>query len=306
MAAPIFLAPLLGLLKSSAVLKTITVVSRVAVSLVGPLRLGSKRILRWWHGHEHIAQLHAAARAAHMEGGETAGSNRAHHKWHFKRTIFVLLSTPVVLLVVASLASLERTPISGRWRIIMLNTDEEAMLVDEFLRAGAPADTHLDSTIPRNWLAILRAAYGPGAGPEGTFMGCRVLDPQTDWRAQWVLNILRRLEDGIPHSNLTAQHLKEPEEMEVDGKRYLLPPVKYPLTVRPALLKHHGHSEDEAVDGPLLTRYGLLVVDSPICNAFSVGFGPALASEERDQGEAPGVVVVYTGQSLYPPYRSHA
>ena len=76
------------------------------------------------------------------------------------------------------------------------------------------------------------------------------------------------------------------------------PAVEVPLSVRPAVLKHHGHDPDEESLGPLVTRFGCLVVESPLCNAFSLGFGPARASDDRRYQEAPGVIVVQTGKFL--------
>ena len=89
----------------------------------------------------------------------------------------------------------------------------------------------------------------------------------------------------------------------------LIPPlVDYPLAVRPALLQGR---EDEllpldttsnGVTTPVsnfVTRYGLLVLDDPNhLNAFSLGFGPALAEKELlpVAQEAPGVIVMYTGE----------
>lgn len=293
LAAPFFLAPLLIFLKSGTVVKTIAIVSRVAVSLVAPLKLGAQRILIWWHGHEHIAQLRAQQLASTVLGGlgEKAGSHHWHRP-HFHRTTVVLLAAPVVLLAVAVLASLERTPVWGRWRVIMMSADEEALLIDEFLAPGTPEGVDPSAPIKRDWLAILREASGEESGPPGTLCGLRVVDPASDWRVRWVQDVFHRLEAGVDRANLTAD-CKENKVFSIDGHEFVLPPVKYPLTVRPAMIKHY--SEDVPVDGPLVTHHGCLVVESPLRNAFSIGFGPALGSDASRYGEAPGVVVVYTG-----------
>ena len=292
MAAPFFIAPIIALFKSGTALKVIGISTRVAVTVVAPLRFQARRILRWWHGHDHVSKIRAERAAI-----EAAQPDYTHprHGGHFRRTTLVLLGAPVILLAFALLASLERTPVWGRWRVIMLSTDEEAMLVDEFLRPGAPEGSHLDTTLPRDWLAILRAACGEDAGPPGTLMGMPVLDMRTDWRARWVQNVFQQLEDGVVKSNLTSQNTIDCMVINVDGKDYVVPPVKYPLTIRPASLHHHGRSNEEAVEGPLLTRYACLVVESPVRNAFSLGFGPGLGTESAGQ-EAPGCIVVFTGQ----------
>lgn len=292
LAAPIFLAPLLAFLKSGTVIKSITLVSRIALSLVAPLRLGARRILVWWHGHEHVAELHARAVAA----GETSSSHHWHGP-HFKRTTVILLATPVVLVAIAVLASLERTPIWGRWRVIMMSADEEALMIEEFLAPGTPEKANMDANVKRDWVAILRVANEEGDSPPGTLSGGRILDLEKDWRARWVQDVLLKLEAGIANSNLTAD-CKEKKVFKIDGHEFALPPPDYPLGVRSALLKHLDHLEDGHAEGPLVTHFGCLVIDSPERNAFSLGFGPAPDANGDRHQEAPGVVVVYTGEFL--------
>ncbi|EJD01669.1 uncharacterized protein FOMMEDRAFT_158821 [Fomitiporia mediterranea MF3/22] len=273
-------------LKSGTVFKAITAIGRISFAIIASLRLQGRRILKWWHGPEQYERIRAEQKA----------SGKKKHSWHFRRTTIVCIATPIACLVIATLASLERTPVWGRWRVIMMSSDEEARLVEEFLRPGSVPGAHLDTTTARDWLAILRAACGEEAGPPGTLMGMSVLDPNVDWRARWVMNTFARLEDGVRHVNLTSEDVNEGcNVVNFGSTRFAIPPVEYPLTIRPAALKHHGRSEDEHVEGPLVTRYGLLVIDSPVCNAFSLGFGPALQSESRKDEEAPGVVVVFTG-----------
>ncbi|KAL5507762.1 hypothetical protein ACEPAH_5380 [Sanghuangporus vaninii] len=317
-AAPIFLAPLIALLKatpifkagaailaflktsavakffasaiayfkSGAVFKMITGAGRVSLAVIGYLRLQGRKLLRWWHGHEHYERKKA----------EQEARGRSWFFPHFGRTALIIISLPITLLTFTILASIERTPVWGRLRIIMMSTDEEALLVEEFLKPGSPPGAHLDNTTARDWLAILRAASGEDASPPGTLMGMPVLDPRFDWRARWVLDVFRQLEDGIKRVNLTTEHVKDGYNVvEIGSARFAVPPVDYPLTVRPAALRHHGRAEDDHVEGPLVTRYGYLVVESPACNAFSLGFGPALQTDPNKNEEAPGVVVVFTG-----------
>jgi len=182
-------------------------------------------------------------------------------------------------------------------------------LLSELLRAGSPSapatnkDGHLaanfDITAPRDWLAILRDVTGDEASgaPPGTLSGCRVVKEDDDWRVRWVMDVLRRLEDAISRCNLsTSEHsIAMFPSNDPSCASFDIPPVKFSLSVRPSLLNHLGQDGDEESTAPLLTRHGNLVLDSPLCNAFSVGFGPTLKSEDRQVQEAPGVVVAYTG-----------
>lgn len=300
LAAPLFLAPLLGLFKSGVIAKTVTVavgylksgaiikvisaVSKVSFSIIASLRLAARRILRWWHGEEHIKQL----RLQRKQSGQSRKRNT-----HFRRTIAVLAWTPLFLIWLVFTASMERTPVWGRWRVILMSTDEEAMMLEEFLRAGCPAGAKLEENKPLDWLAILRPAFND-CGPEGTLQGMQVLDPNMDWRAAWVKNVFMRLQDGIHLLNLADMHGQHHEYVwDIAGAHYVVKPPDLPLTVRPS--QAHEHAMEENQERPLLTRYGLLVVDGPVPNAFSIGFGPAKMIGDGENEEAPGVVVVYTG-----------
>ncbi|KAL5527852.1 hypothetical protein ACEPAG_6653 [Sanghuangporus baumii] len=281
-----FFASAIAYFKSGTVFKTVTGAGRVSLAVIGYLRLQGRKLLRWWHGKEHYERKKA----------EQEAQGRSWFFPHFGRTALIIFSLPIALLTFTILASIERTPIWGRLRIIMMSTDEEALLVEEFLKPGSPPGAHLDNTAARDWLAILRAASGEEAAPPGTLMGMPVLDPRFDWRVRWVMDVFRQLEDGVKRVNLTTEHVKDGYNVvEIDSTRFAVPPVDYPLTVRPAALRHHGRTEDERVEGPLVTRYGCLVVESPACNAFSLGFGPALQTDPDKKEEAPGVVVVFTG-----------
>ena len=318
MAAPFFLAPLIGLLKSTSifkagaaavtflkagilgkafasavayfksgtVFKAIAGTSRWLLGFIAYLRLQGRKLLRWWYGPEVYARREA----------EREARGRSWFPPHFGRTIYFIFAGLFTFISIAILASYERTPVWGRWRIIMMSTDEEATLVEEFLKPGSPQGAHLDNTTARDWLAILRAASEEDASPPGTLMGMPVLDPRFDWRARWVMDVFSQLEDGIKRVNLTSDHVKDGYNVvQIGSATFAVPPIEYPLTIRPAALRHHGRAEDEHVEGPLVTRYGCLVVESPVCNAFSLGFGPALQSDTNKSEEAPGVVVVFTG-----------
>jgi len=76
-----------------------------------------------------------------------------------------------------------------------------------------------------------------------------------------------------------------------------IPPVKYSLSIRPALLKRLallGLDEPAEVTGPL-TRHGNVVIDALTCNVCSIGFGTALKHRTRAVQNAFGIVVVTTG-----------
>jgi hypothetical protein len=328
MAAPFFLAPLLGFLKSGAALKIFGVVSRVAVAIAAPLRLHSKHFLRFWHGSDYKFHRHPAG-GSDAPGDASSDTKKRRSSWrhpHFKRTTMAILGTPVVLFIAGILASLERTPVWGRWRVIMISDDEEAMLIEELLRPGtyptasplpepdAPAatsvkHTHSITTAPRDWITILRVLCDDNAQqstePDSPqlLLGGVVLDPKTDWRARWVQDVLTRLEDNVCKSGLTLDESTRKQAVE-DAMKQLdhtkPPPVEYPLAVRSALLQGREQGMIEPISSDtLVTRYGCVVIDAPICNAFSIGFGPALSDKDLlpSAQEAPGVVVVYTGKS---------
>lgn len=300
LAAPFFLVPLLGLFKSATIAKVFTAsiaflksstfvklvgaVSKVSFSAVASLRLMARRILRWWHGEENYKRMRLERRKQGVR-----------HR-HFRRTIGVLIWIPFTLIGLVFLASMERTPVWGRWRVILLSTDEEALLLKQFLLAGGPPDAKLEENVPRDWLSIMRSALGD-QGPEGTLGGLQVLDPAKDWRAAWAKDVFSKLQDGIRSLNLTEIKEEQHDDVhDIAGTRYIVKAPVFPLSVRPSTLKAHGESDgDVPTNGPLLTRYGVLVVDGPLCNAFSIGFGPARMLRDGNGEEAPGVVVIYTG-----------
>lgn len=52
------------------------------------------------------------------------------------RILPILLVLPLVMLGSIILASVESTPVTGRWRIIMLSPEEEGELVDSIVGGG--------------------------------------------------------------------------------------------------------------------------------------------------------------------------
>lgn len=319
--APIFLAPILALLKSSFTLKSGAAVyafvkasflgkllapafaylksvhffkvasfySKAALGVVSALRLQARRILRWWHGFDDFHALNMAREEAFSAGG------RSQRIPYFHRTTKVLFAVPIVLVSTAIVASLERTPLTGRWRIIMMDENDEVFTIEDFLKPGSPPGSHLDWSLRRDWVEILRYLEKPDIKPPGTVDGYPVVDFRTDWRAKWVLNILSRIEDSANRMDLTSHEItSQATAIDIGETRLVLPPFRHPFEPRAATRRIYGHVSDEPVDG-LVMRFGCLVVDAPSGNAYSIGFGPGLPISSGMPVEGPGVVVVYTG-----------
>jgi len=183
----------------------------------------------------------------------------------------LLLFTPAVLFWLTILASVERTPLTGRWRLILLSPEEEEEIS---LQLAGPG-----------WYQ----AVGEILARDGS----RKLIPPTDWRLEWVQDTLRRLEGAIP----SLQH-----EQDL-GSRWLEcgpddipfpPPADFPLRPRPRASEYirrfaevsaarTPHRSPHVIPGP---PYSLMVVDKPeSSNAFSYGFGP----------DGGGGIVVFSG-----------
>ncbi|KAI6122244.1 hypothetical protein EDD16DRAFT_1691958 [Pisolithus croceorrhizus] len=183
----------------------------------------------------------------------------------------MLLFVPVALFWVAILASAEQTPVTGRWRLILLSPEEEDEIAAQL--AG-----------PKWTQAVLNVLSSDGP-PK--------LIPENDWRYQWVRETLRRIENSIPI--LQHEHESSNEWLETtSGQPPLPPPADYPLRPRPrasdrvrkfseTLCGRRSSSSAHVIAGP---PYSLLIVDKPdAANAFSYGFGPDGASG----------IVIYSG-----------
>lgn len=185
--------------------------------------------------------------------------------------VSLLFFMPVLLLLGVWATALERVPLTGRWRLILLTADEEDIVA-----------TSLEGA---NWyksvISLLTTAEKP-APP---------IVPLNDWRWQWVQNTLRRLEAGV----LTAVErvdggvLGRPLDSDVGD--LWPPPSKYPLRPRvrasarlhaalPGSVKDSGWEHMEL--GP---PYNVMLMDAPDRNAFSYGFG----------GKGAGGIVIFTG-----------
>ncbi|KAF8676790.1 Peptidase family M48 [Rhizoctonia solani] len=218
-------------------------------------------------------------------------------RWKLWVAVGVLVVVPLSLFVSAILASLERTPLTGRVRLIMLSAEEEEEIARELKGAG--------------WYTSV-AQILVNASPSGTMP--RVIPPD-DWRWNWVEQTLRQLERAVPklqehsdnpaawyaawvkeHPGETHAHLEGPEWKT---SAPIPPPPHYPLVPRPrvAQLLHeipvsptveghkHGHGHHHSPHAQLGPPYSLLLVDLPESNALSYGFG----------GDGGGGIVVYSG-----------
>ncbi|ETW83031.1 Metallo peptidase M48 [Heterobasidion irregulare TC 32-1] len=190
-----------------------------------------------------------------------------------KRTILFhgLLFTPIFLFWAAIVASLERTPLTGRWRLILLSPEEEQDISSQLAGSG--------------WYQAVGEIIAKDGPPK--------IIPPSDWRYAWVRDTLRALETAIP--TLGIEQALEPAWLERGPDDVPLPPpAKFPLRPRPRASEYiHWvcqvtnsrpvSSIPHIIPGP---PYSLIVVDNPdSCNAFSYGFGP----------DGAGGIVVFSG-----------
>jgi len=247
------------LLKSSTALHWINLLFRVSVSFI-PLSL--KRAS--WARKARLAQLATGAAVATPYWATV-----------FKIICRGALALPFVLLVAVLLVAIERTPITGRLRLLLLNQVEEQDIVNKVLEIGAidstfgqqlTAPSSNISTGSRDWLSIMRTVLGEENAPEGTLLGGKVLPP-SDWRTHLVEQVLSKLEHGIPALNFD----KTVSTLTIEP-----PPLSYPL-------------HNSARCSHLQPRNAVLVIERPESNAFSFGFYGAVDEPQ------PGVIIVFTG-----------
>ncbi|KXN84748.1 hypothetical protein AN958_12175 [Leucoagaricus sp. SymC.cos] len=193
-----------------------------------------------------------------------------------QRTYFlkVLLLVPLVLFWGTIIASLERTPLTGRWRMIILSPEEEDEIAAQLAGPG--------------WYR----AVGTILAEEGVTSYV----PPSDWRYMWVSETLRTLEGTIPILASESEYCPDWFEDNPDRNgKPMPPPAEFPLLPRSRVTEYlktfcqtlteqkSGNSGSHAIPGP---PYSLLVVDNPeVKNAFSYGFG----------GDGGGGIVVYSG-----------
>jgi len=174
--------------------------------------------------------------------------------------LHILLFIPAALLWIGIIASAEQTPLTGRWRLIVLSPEEEDDIAAQLVG-------------PKWFQAVTDILSNEGSDK---------LVPTHDWRYHWVQNTLKRIEDAIPTMQL--EHELNAHWLDVGpGEPPLPPPAQYPLKPRPrgtdrmrcfcdSLLGHKSTSSAHVIAGP---PYSLLIADRPdAANAFSYGFGP--------------------------------
>ncbi|KAI6133458.1 hypothetical protein EV401DRAFT_91634 [Pisolithus croceorrhizus] len=254
---------LLGVLKASSTIEFARTAGRVALTFL-PLLLFKNRFARKYI--KHHARFHDGQPVSEEKKALLLRRIRSN-----TLMFHMLLFVPVALFWVAILASAEQTPITGRWRLILLSPEEEDDIAAQL--AG-----------PKWTQAVLNVLSSEGP-PK--------LIPENDWRYQWVRETLRRIENSIPI--LQHEHESSSEWLETaSGHPPLPPPADYPLRPRPrasdrvrrfseTLCGRRSSSSAHVIAGP---PYSLLIVDKPdAANAFSYGFGPDGASG----------IVIYSG-----------
>ncbi|OCH94358.1 hypothetical protein OBBRIDRAFT_789265 [Obba rivulosa] len=251
---------LAGFLKASTTLEIARTAARITLTFVPVIllkNLKSKKELRW----------------AEKTGRTDEARKELVLKRIRNRTILfhALLLIPVLLFWATIAASLERTPLTGRWRLILLSPEEEEDIAAQLAGPG--------------WFQAVGEILSQDEPP-------RLVSP-SDWRFQWVQDTLRRLERVIP--TLQREHELVPHWVHCEPQDIPLPPpADFPLRPRPRASEYLRrlaeltaartvHPAPHGVAGP---PYSLLVVDKPdAANAFSYGFGP----------DGAGGIVVFSG-----------
>lgn len=188
--------------------------------------------------------------------------------------VAVCLWLPIIVFALAVAAGLERAPITGRWRLILLSPAEEETLHDALAGTG--------------WFDhVLRLLQ-----PDVKTASPSIL-PAQDWRWAWVESTLRALERGAEECYRLSQDPDvEDRTGPVDSSFPTPPPPAYPLKPRPRMahMLHHAmpysasdpsppsHRLDQLLGPP----FSLLLLKNNEPNAFSYGFG--------DEGAA-GIIV---------------
>ncbi|KAL1728521.1 hypothetical protein EV714DRAFT_252775 [Schizophyllum commune] len=183
-----------------------------------------------------------------------------------------MLFSPIILLWATIVASLEQTPLTGRWRMIILSPEEEQEIAKQLAGPG--------------WYRAVGDILSPNGEPVR-------LVPPTDWRYAWVAATLRHLESVVP--KLCTEREDDSDWFAIDDESHPMPPpAEYPLRPRPRVSQHlrmfcDKMNERNTANAPHIVTdppYSLIIVDEPnASNAFSYGFGP----------DGAGGIVVYSG-----------
>ncbi|KAG6908687.1 hypothetical protein DXG01_003701 [Tephrocybe rancida] len=195
---------------------------------------------------------------------------------HRKHILYVLLLVPMTLFWGTIIASLEKTPLTGRWRMIILSPEEEEEIAKQLAGPG--------------WYSAVGEILAHDGPPK--------IIPNTDWRYAWVNSTLRKLEATIPIlTNEPASYDCWFDESQDHPP--MPPPASYPLRPRPRASEYIRRMCENIIEGkwtkPPIPRmphsipgppYSLMIIDKPdSSNAFSYGFGP----------NGGGGIVVYSG-----------
>ncbi|RSH87196.1 hypothetical protein EHS25_003105 [Saitozyma podzolica] len=182
-------------------------------------------------------------------------------RWIMVTVVFL----PCLLLLGVYVAALERVPLTGRWRLILLTPEEE--------------DKISTSLAGPNWYkSVINLLTTPEAPAPPVV-------PLNDWRWHWVEETLRRLERGAVRELMPARN----DDASASGLRP--PPAQYPLKPRPRVSSrlHSALPGGEPSSGmehlEIGPPYSLMLMEKDEKNAFSYGFG----------GKGAGGVVVFTG-----------
>jgi hypothetical protein len=175
--------------------------------------------------------------------------------------LFTVVILPCLLLLGVYVAALERVPLTGRWRIILLTPEEE--------------DKISSSLAGPNWYKSVINLLTTPESPAPTVL------PINDWRWRWVEGVLRRLEQGAAAELKGIQTKISPQP----------PPAHHPLKPRPRVscVLHSALPGGEPSSGKehleIGPPYSLMLMEKEEGNAFSYGFG----------GKGAGGIVVFTG-----------
>ncbi|EPQ54111.1 hypothetical protein GLOTRDRAFT_139510 [Gloeophyllum trabeum ATCC 11539] len=267
---------LLGALKASTAIQAAQTLARVALTFVPFIVIKNHKSRRF---------LKAAARMDGRPGLEERKEMVLKRMRNATLIFRLLVFAPIAVFWAAILASLERTPLTGRWRLILLSPEEEDEISAQLAGSG--------------WYHAVGEILSQESPPT-------LLSPD-DWRYEWVRSTLRHLEQTVPA--LSNEHALNPSWLErgSDDKPFP-PPADYPLRPRPRGAEYVRMFYDTMVDGkaPPVPHavpgppYSLIVVDKPgSSNAFSYGFGP----------DGAGGIVVYSGfldevLAKHPPLRA--
>ncbi|KZT00805.1 uncharacterized protein LAESUDRAFT_731958 [Laetiporus sulphureus 93-53] len=255
---------LLSFLKTSTAIQTANAISRVALTFL-PVTFVKKMM-----GHKHLNKIDAKVNDGRTDLDEKRAKALRTVRFH-TIAFHVLLFTPVLLFWLTIMASIERTPLTGRLRLILLSPEEEEEIAAQLAGAG--------------WYQAI--------GEILTEHGQVTLIPPTDWRYAWVRDTLRRLEAVIPVLQREQELLPDWMDGSPDDVPQP-PPAEFPLRPRPraseyfrkfaeAARAREVHPAPHGIPGP---PYSLVVVDQPgASNAFSYGFGP----------DGGGGIVVFSG-----------